>query len=157
MCRPTQLWKDAENLTTYDCVLWCSLIVHVRPYPLNTTIAFYFVIECSNIAVFVRLRACRATTHLYFTWPWPVLDLASYCCDRKSLAACAQSFAPWQQATVEIMLGISLTIASSRYTYDGVILPAHPVRGESHNQRNTTGEVATLLCSSVVPSVTKKR
>jgi len=78
MCRPTWLWKDAENLTTYDCVLWCSLIVHIRPYPLNTTIAFYFVIEWSNISVFVRLRACRATTHLYFTWPWPVLDLASY-------------------------------------------------------------------------------
>jgi len=41
------------------------------------------------------------------------------------------------------MLAISPTIACSRYTYDGVILPAHPVRGESHNQRNTTGEVAT--------------
>ena len=41
------------------------------------------------------------------------------------------------------MLAISLTIACSRYTYDGVILRAHPVRGESHNQRNTTGEVAT--------------
>ena len=34
---------------------------------------------------------------------------------------------------------------ATQYTYDGVILPAHPVRGESHNQRNTTGEVATLL------------
>jgi len=43
------------------------------------------------------------------------------------------------------MLAISLTIACSRYTYDGVILPAHPVRGESHNQRNTTGEVATVF------------
>jgi len=41
-------------------------------------------------------------------------------------------------------VAISLTIACSRYTYDGVILPAHPVRGESHNQRSTTGEVATL-------------
>jgi len=41
------------------------------------------------------------------------------------------------------MLAISLTIACSRYTYDGVILPAHPVRGESHNQHNTTGEAAT--------------
>jgi len=26
----------------------------------------------------------------------------------------------------------------------GVVFHAHPVRGESHNQRNTTGEVATL-------------
>ena len=42
------------------------------------------------------------------------------------------------------MLAISLTIACSRYTYDGVILHAHPVRGESHIQRNTTGEVATV-------------
>jgi len=25
----------------------------------------------------------------------------------------------------------------------GVVFHAHPVRGESHNQRNTTGEVAT--------------
>ena len=42
------------------------------------------------------------------------------------------------------MLAISLTIACSRYIYYGVILRAHPVRGESHNQRNTTGEVATV-------------
>jgi len=26
----------------------------------------------------------------------------------------------------------------------GVVLHAHPVRGESHNKRNTTGEVATI-------------
>jgi len=69
--------------------------------------------------------------------------LSKYCCDRISRAACAQSFALWQQATIEIMLAISLTIACSRYTYNGVILHAHPVRGESHNQRNATGEVAT--------------
>jgi len=43
------------------------------------------------------------------------------------------------------MLAISLTIACSRYIYYGVILYAHPVHGDSHNQRNTTGEVATLL------------
>jgi len=65
------------------------------------------------------------------------------CCDRKSRAACVQSFAPWQQATIDIMLTISLTIACSRYIYNGVILHAHHVRGESHNQRNATGEVAT--------------
>jgi len=42
------------------------------------------------------------------------------------------------------MLAISLTIACSRYIYNGVFFHAHPVRGESHNQRNTTGEVATI-------------
>ena len=71
-------------------------------------------------------------------------DISFQCCDRKSRAACAQSFTPWQQATIEIMLAISLTIACSRYIYNGVIIHAHPVRGESHNQRNTTREVATI-------------
>jgi len=42
------------------------------------------------------------------------------------------------------MLAISLTIACSRYMYNGVVLHAHPVRGESHNERNTPGEVATV-------------
>jgi len=42
------------------------------------------------------------------------------------------------------MLAISLTIACSRCRHDGVILHAHPVRGESYNERNTTGEVATI-------------
>jgi len=42
------------------------------------------------------------------------------------------------------MLAISLTLACSRYIYNGVILHAYPVRGESHNQRNATGEVATV-------------
>jgi len=30
-------------------------------------------------------------------------------------------------------VAISLTIACSRYVHNGVILHAHPVRGESHN------------------------
>ena len=53
------------------------------------------------------------------------------------------------------MLAISLTIACSRYTYDGAILPAHPVRGESHNQRNTTGEVATIPTDKL-PTLSEK-
>ena len=70
--------KDAESLKTYGCVLRCSPIVYTRPYSLNTTTAFYFVTGCSDIAVFVRLRVCHATTHSFFTWPWPVKELASY-------------------------------------------------------------------------------
>jgi len=35
-------------------------------------------------------------------------------------------------------------LVRATYMY-GVVLHAHPVRGESHNQRNTTGEVATIL------------
>jgi len=65
------------------------------------------------------------------------------CCDRKSRAACAQSFALWQQATTEIC-SQSLLLLLVHATYIiGVILHAHLIQGESHNQRNTTGKVAT--------------
>ena len=40
--------KDAENLTTYSDVLWCSQIVCTRHYSLNTIIAFYSANEWSN-------------------------------------------------------------------------------------------------------------
>jgi len=66
-----------------------------------------------------------------------------YCCDRKVRAARAQGFTLWLQATLEMMHCNHSIIACSRHIYNGVILHAHPVRGESHNQRNTTGEVAT--------------
>jgi len=36
-----------------------------------------------------------------------------------------------------------LLLVRATYMY-GFVLHAHPVRGESHNQRNTTGEVATI-------------
>ena len=67
------------------------------------------------------------------------------CCDRKSRAACAQRFAPRQQATIEIMgcnLSYYCLLAPSVYIF---VLRAGPVRGESHNQRNITGEVATTF------------
>jgi len=31
-------------------------IVYIHPFSLNTTTAFYFVTECLDIAVFLRLR-----------------------------------------------------------------------------------------------------
>jgi len=57
--------------------------------------------------------------------------------------ASAQNFTLWQQATIEITCHDHSIIASSRHIYMGVILHAHPVRGESHVQRNSSGEVAT--------------
>jgi len=59
--------KDAENLTTYGYVLWCSQIVCIRPYSLNTIIAFYSVNEWSNFAVSVWMMACHATMLSHFT------------------------------------------------------------------------------------------
>jgi len=43
---------------------------------------------------------------------------------------------------------LSLLVCAT-YMY-GVVLHAHPVHGESHNQRNTTREVATGLGFSVM-------
>ena len=51
--------KDAENLTTYGYVLWCSQIVCTRRYSLNTIIAFYSVTEWSNFAVSVWLMRVK--------------------------------------------------------------------------------------------------
>jgi len=53
--------KDAENLTTYGCVLWCSQIFCTCHYSLNTIIAFYSVNEWSNFAVSAWSVACQAT------------------------------------------------------------------------------------------------
>ena len=73
---PLRLWyvntstcfsKDAENLTTYGYVLWCSLIVRIRSYTFNTIIAFYSVNEWSNVAVSVWSMACQTTTPSHFT------------------------------------------------------------------------------------------
>jgi len=64
------------------------------------------------------------------------------CCDRKSRAACAQSFAPWQQATIEFTRRDHYYCLFAPHIYI-IVLRAHPVRGESHIQRNANGEVAT--------------
>jgi len=65
--------KDAESLTTYPygCVLLimqldCFMFI-LNSYTLNTTIAFYFVTECSDIAMFVCLMVCHVTMYSYFT------------------------------------------------------------------------------------------
>jgi len=73
----TYLLNEVESLTTYGCSLWCSQIVYVHPYSLNTTTAFYLMAECFDVAVFIWGRV-HATTHPYFTWPWLRLDSVSY-------------------------------------------------------------------------------
>ena len=71
---------------------------------------------------------------------------------RKAWAESAQSFALWQQATIEIMRmrRDNSIVACSRHLYMVAVLRAHPVRGESHIQRNANAEVATLLISATV-------
>ena len=113
----------------------------------------------------VHVSTCKMSR---FLMVWKTLTFQGAWCDWKSRAAYAQCFAPWQQETIEIMRcnlssrtlvikfnrshvnfgrattsqSLLLLLARATYMY-GAILHAHPVRGESHNQRNTTGEVAT--------------
>jgi len=54
-----------------------------------------------------------------------------------------QTFTLWRQPTIEITRNAHSVSACSRRIYTGVFLPAHPVRGESHIQRNANREVET--------------
>jgi len=46
-----------------------------------------------------------------------ILVTAPFCCDRKARTACAQSFALWQQATIEFTQRNHFIIACSRHVY----------------------------------------
>jgi len=115
------------------------------PFVVNHTINANHRRGCNNTPSFLQRTApiARSLCEGWTRHDLHILVTAPFYCDRKSRAPCAQSFAPWQQTTIKIMIAISLTVACSRYVFNGVILHAYPVRGESHNQRNTTGEVAT--------------
>jgi len=80
--------------------------------------------------------------------------LQCMCCDGKARAASAQSFTLWQQATIEITQRDHSVIACSRHLYMGVVLGAHPVRGELHIQRNASGEIVriSLLFQRTAPT-----
>jgi len=101
---------------------------------------------CNNIPSFLQriTPIARSVCEGWTRHDLHSLVTAPFCWDRKSRGACAQSFAPWQQATIEMMrrnISYYCLFAPSSHS---VFLRAHPVRGESHNQRNTTGEVATV-------------
>jgi len=102
-------------------------------------IRFYIFVVC--ILPSVQLIFCYSNcTHLC---SHIALSSCCWCCDRKVRAASAQSFTLWQQARIKIMRRSHSIIACSCNIYMAIVLRAHPVRGESHIQRNASGEVAT--------------
>ena len=50
--------------------------VYIRPYSLNTTTAFYFATECSDVTVFIWGRV-HTTVLSYVTWPLTRVGLTS--------------------------------------------------------------------------------
>jgi len=101
---------------------------------------------CNNIPSFLQ-RTAPIARSLCVDWTRHdlyILVTAPFRCDRTSRAAYAQSFALWQQATIEFTLPWSLCYCLFAPLICMVLfLHIHPVRGVSHNQRNTTGKVAT--------------
>jgi len=107
---------------------------------------------CNNIPSFLQWTTpnARLLCEGWTRHDLHILVTAPFCCDRKSRAAYAQSFALWQQATIQIMrlnLSYCCLLAPRIYIF---VLRAHPVRGEvtqwtQHHQRscNTTKPSAT--------------
>ena len=71
-----------------------------------------------------------------------VYGIDSYCCDRKSRAAYAQSFALWQQATIELTCRNHSIIACSHHIYMVLFFTHIPFM--VNIQCNACGEVATI-------------
>ena len=67
--------------------------------------------KTGDFSLFPHYKEFLATTDSDMSFP------SVKCCDRTSRAACAQSFAPWQQATIEITQRDHSIIACSRQTH----------------------------------------
>jgi len=106
---------------------------------------------CNNIPSFLQRTAqiARSFCEGCIWYDCHILVTTPFCCNRKAWAACAQSCTPWQQATIEITWWDHSIIACSRHKYMGIVVCAHPVRGESHIQRNANREAATLLLTTL--------
>ena len=73
-------------------------------------------------------------------WPTSASSaVVAYCCDRKSRAACAQSFAPWQQATIEITRRDHSIIACSHHAYIFLFFAHIPFVVNHTTQRHRRG------------------
>ena len=74
---------------------------------------------CNNIPSFLQ-RTAPIARFLCEGWTphdLHILDTAPFCCDRKSRAAYAQSFAPWQPAIIGFTCHDHSIIACSRHIY----------------------------------------
>jgi len=94
-------------------MVWCWGVLAGR------TACWFSTIPLCSTARFISSSVKPATKllgHYNFYLAIYVLK-SSLCCDQKSWAACAQSFALWQQATIEITRRDHSIIACSRHIY----------------------------------------
>jgi len=113
--------RDHARNLSYCCLLalhiwWCYSSRTSRSWWITHSTQHYRR-SCNNIPSFLQ-RTTPIARFLCEGWTrhdLHILVTTPFCCDRKSRAACAQSFTPWEQATTEIMPAISLTIAHATH------------------------------------------
>jgi len=133
---------------------YCLLVPHIYGCYSSCTSRWWWIANltqcqrrgCNNNPSFVQQTAPIAHSFCEVcTWhDHHILVTAPFCCDQKAWASCAQSFTLWQQVTIEIMHCNLSVISCLCHIYMGVILHAHPVRGELQIWHNANGEVATI-------------
>ena len=121
-CGSKQQWRSLDEVTLLllvraKCIYFCSSCTSRSWWITQST--QHHRRRCNNILSFLQRTTpiahsfCEGWTRHDFH----ILVTAPFCCNRKSWAACAQSFALWQQATMEITWRSHSVIACSRHIY----------------------------------------
>ena len=122
------LWQQATiDFTCHDhSIIACSRHIYVWCCSSRTSRSWWITQStqhhrrgCNNIPSFLQ-RTAPITRSLCEGWTphdLHILVTAPFCCDRKSRAAYTQSFALWQQATIEFTCHDHSIIACSRNLY----------------------------------------
>ena len=101
--------KQEEQLTFSACTTLLSLVLTFQYCTERCNYDCILFHRCLKSKWFTKSVQCASLD--------TIKTIIKPFCDRKSQAACAQSFTPWQHATIEFMVTISLTIACSWHAY----------------------------------------
>jgi len=131
----------SQDLNPSTC---SSLVMFIIEHAKTTLSMQRQLRSCNNIPSFLQWTTpvarsfCKGCTwhHLHIQVKAPL------CCDWKGRAASVQRFTLSHQAEIKIPLRAHLIPACSRHM--GVVLHAHPVRGESHIHHSTNWEDAGM-------------
>jgi len=120
-------YAQSFAFTCHDhSIIACSLHIYVWCCSSRTSRSWWITQStqhhrrgCNNIPSFSQRTApiARSLCEGWTPHDLHILVTAPFCCDRKSRAAYAQSFALWQQATIELTCHDHSIIACSRHIY----------------------------------------
>jgi len=130
---PKIVLKNITQITKPNLV-YMQILATVLSIPWRIALSTQCQLRVYNNIFFLQWTT-RITRSFCEGCTWHHLDIlvtAPLCCDWKARVASAQSFTLWQQATIEISRRAHSISACSHQIYMGVVLHAHPVRGESH-------------------------